>query len=54
MDKLDQYLQVALAIHAAASAVCALTPTPRDDSAVRKAYRVIEILGLVVGRAKQR
>ena len=54
MDKLDQYLEVALAIHAAASAVCALTPTPRDDAAVRKAYRVIEILGLVVGRAKQR
>ena len=54
MSKASQYLEVALAIHAAASAVCALTPTPKDDTAVRKAYRVIEILGLLVGRAKQR
>ena len=54
MHKLNEYLEVALAIHAACSAVCAITPTPRDDQAVRKAYRIIEILGLVVGRAKQR
>ena len=54
MTKLDQYVEAALAIHAAASAICALTPTPKDDTTVRKVYRVIEILGLLVGRAKQR
>ena len=54
MQHLNEYFQAALAIHAAASAICALTPTPRDDQAARKAYKVIEILGLVVGRAKQR
>lgn len=48
------YLETALAVHAAASAITALTPTPKDDTFVRKAYRVIEILGLVIGRAKQR
>lgn len=54
MHRFNDYLEVALAIHAAASAICALTPTPKDDTAVRKAYRLIEIAGLVIGRAKQR
>jgi len=54
MHQLNQYLEVALAIHAACSAICALTPTPKDDEAVRKVYKLIEICGLVIGRAKQR
>jgi hypothetical protein len=54
MFKLNEYLEVALAIHAAASAIVALTPTPKDDKLVRKAYKLIEIAALVVGRAKQR
>jgi hypothetical protein len=54
MHKVNEYLEVALAIHAACSAICALTPTPKDDRIVRKAYRLIEIGGLLVGRAKQR
>lgn len=54
MHKLNEYLEVALAIHAACSAICALTPTPKDDQAVRKLYRLIEIGALLVGRAKQR
>ena len=51
---LSKYLEVALAVHAACSVITALTPTPRDDNFVRKAYKVIEILALVVGKAKQR
>lgn len=54
MHKFNEYLEVALAIHAACSAITALTPTPKDDTIVRKLYRIIEIGGLVVGRAKQR
>lgn len=54
MDKFQVYFEAALAIHAAASAITALTPTPKDDTIVRKAYRIIEILALVVGRAKER
>lgn len=54
MHKLNEYLEVALAIHAAASAITALTPTPKDDTFVRKAYKVIEFAALVIGRAKQR
>ena len=54
MDHLNQYFEVVLAIHAAASAICALTPTPKDDAILGKLYKVIETLALVVGRAKQR
>jgi hypothetical protein len=51
---ISKYVETALAIHAAASAITALTPTPKDDSAVRRAYRVIELLALVTSRTKQR
>jgi len=54
MEHLGQYLEAALAIHAAASAVVALTPTPADDKLIGKLYKIIEVLALVVGRAKQR
>jgi len=49
-----KYVETALAVHAAASAVTAMTPTPKDDSAVRKVYKIIELLALVVGKAKMR
>jgi hypothetical protein len=51
---ISKYVETALAIHAAASAITALTPTPKDDSVVRKLYRIIELLALVTSRTKQR
>ena len=45
---------------AAASAIAALTPTPKDDKFVdgakrwvSKAYRILDLLALNVGKAKQ-
>jgi len=37
-----------LAVHAAAVAIVNLTPTPKDDEAVSKVYRVIEILAGII------
>lgn len=54
MSKLSEYIEVALSIHAAASILCALTPTPKDDAFLGKAYKVLEFLALNIGRAKQR
>ena len=54
MENLSKYIEVALAIHAAASALCALTRTPNDDEILSKAYKVLEFLALNIGRAKQR
>jgi hypothetical protein len=51
---ISKYVETALAVHAAASAITALTPTPKDDSVVRKLYRIIELLALVTSRTKQR
>jgi hypothetical protein len=54
MEHITTYIEVALAIHAAASAITALTPTPKDDAIVGKIYKLIEMLAMVVGKAKQR
>ena len=51
---ISKYIETALAIHAAASAITALTPTPKDDTIVRRIYKVIETLALVIGKAKMR
>ncbi|MCI4660272.1 MAG: hypothetical protein MRY63_00410 [Neomegalonema sp.] len=45
-------LQAGMMIVTAASAVTALTPTPNDDQIVGKLYKVLEILALNIGRAK--
>lgn len=45
--------QTLFAVVASASAVTAMTPTPRDDTIVGKIYRIVEILALNIGRAKQ-
>jgi hypothetical protein len=50
----NKYIELALAIHAAASIIVSLTPTPSDDKVVGKLYKVIETLALVIGKAKQR
>jgi hypothetical protein len=54
MEKLSNYIEIALAIHAAASIICALTPTRKDDDFLGKAYKVLEFLALNIGRAKDR
>jgi hypothetical protein len=54
MDQLIAHLQqiivVLVAAHALALAIVNLTPTPKDDEAVAKFYRVIEILAGIVTR----
>jgi hypothetical protein len=36
-----------------ASLVASLTPTPKDDTLVGKAYKVVDLLALNIGRAKE-
>lgn len=42
------------AIHAAALAIVNLTPTPKDDAAVAKFYRIIEILAGIITRVAKK
>tara|TARA_B100001287_G_C22680420_1_gene530029 strand:- start:797 stop:985 length:189 start_codon:yes stop_codon:yes gene_type:complete len=53
-DNRDSIIATLTAIVAAASALCALTPTPKDDTIVRKIYKVVEWLALNVGKAKDK
>ena len=36
-----------------ASIITAATPTPRDDAVMAKFYKIIEVVGLNIGRAKE-
>jgi len=55
MDRIAEYVAVAVAVHGAAVAIVNLTPTPKDDEAlgkysrmVVKLYRAVEILAGIV------
>jgi hypothetical protein len=55
MDRIAEYIAVAIAVHGAALAIVNLTPTPKDNEALSrysrmavKLYRAIEILAGVV------
>ena len=54
MNNADNLLAVFASIVAAASAIAALTPTPKDDALAKKAYKVIDWLALNVGKAKDK
>lgn len=48
----DQIISALTAIVTGASALAALTPTPKDDTFLGKAYKLIDWLALNVGHAK--
>ena len=37
----------------AASIICALTPTPKDDAMIGKLYKILELCALNIWKAKQ-
>lgn len=61
MDKMTEYITLAIAIHGLALVIVNLTPTPKDNEALDgvtkvavKLYRAVEILaGIVSRKAKQ-
>jgi hypothetical protein len=53
LENKDELFGVVTAIIAAASAIAALTPTPKDDTIIGKAYKVIDWLALNVFNAKK-
>ncbi len=61
MDRLAQYITMAVAVHGVALAIVNLTPTPKDDEALGgarrlavKVYRAVEILAGIVGPLAKR
>mgnify|MGYP001225130348 FL=1 len=54
IENKEQLFGVVTAVIAAASAIAALTPTPKDDTFVGKAYKIIDWLALNVFKAKDK
>jgi hypothetical protein len=53
IHKID-ILNIVTSIVATCSAIAALTPTPKDDGFLKKAYMVIDWLALNIGKAKDK
>jgi hypothetical protein len=53
-DNWEYIAAIALGAHALASAITAMTPTPEDDKWVAKIYKLVEMVALVVGKAKHK
>lgn len=49
-----EILEVASLVVAAAAAIAALTPTPKDDGVIKTIRKVVDALALNVGKAKNR
>ena len=54
IENAESLLSTLVTIIAAASAVAALTPTPKDDTWLSTAYKLVDWLALNVGKAKQK
>lgn len=50
---IGEWLGIITGVVCAASIICALTPTPKDDQMIGKLYKVIELLAINIGKAKQ-
>ena len=53
MDFILNIISVVTGIVCAASIICSLTPTPKDDQMIGKLYKLIEIASLNIGKAKE-
>ena len=51
---IDGFILAATTIVTAASAITALTPTPKDDAIASQAYKIIDWLALNIGKAKDK
>ena len=54
LEHKEALIGIITGVVALASAVAALTPTPRDDGWVKKIYKVVDLLALNVGKAKDK
>lgn len=52
IENWSTYAQVILAVIGAAAAIAAITPTPRDDRFVAFLRKIIDVIGMNVGNAK--
>jgi len=51
---IGEWLGIITGVICGASIICALTPTPKDDQMISKFYKLVEVLALNIGRAKDK
>ena len=51
---METFISYATAIISACAIIAAVTPTPKDDSVIAKIYRVIDLLAVNIGKAKEK
>ena len=54
LENKEALIGIITSVIAVASAIAALTPTPKDDTIVGKIYKVVDLLALNVGKAKDK
>ena len=54
MEMLFNLIAIVTAVVTVSSIVAALTPTPKDDVWIGKLYKLIDLLALNVGKAKEK
>lgn len=54
VENKEQLFGVITAVIATASAIAALTPTPKDDTVIGKVYKIVDWLALNVFKAKEK
>ena len=50
---IGEWLGIITGVVCVASIICSLTPTPKDDAMIAKLYKILEVLALNIGKAKQ-
>ena len=53
MDFVFNIISLVTGIVCAASIICSLTPTPKDDALIGRLYKIVEIAALNIGKAKE-
>ena len=53
LGMIGEWLGIVTGVVCAASIVCALTPSPKDDAMIGKLYKILEMLALNIGKAKK-
>ena len=51
---IEEITTIATSIVTIASIIAAITPTPKDDNLIRKIYKIIDLLAINVGKAKEK
>ena len=51
---IEEIVDIATLIVTIASIIAAITPTPKDDNLIRKIYKIIDLLAINVGKAKEK